>query len=163
MSYQDKDSYYMQQALEFANKAYQAGEVPIGALVVNPQGNIIGYGYNQTEMHQCQDQHAELSAIRQACVALGDWRLEGCTLYVTLEPCIMCIGCIVLSRIERLVYATESPLFGFMTSQKSLSGICHESVYEVYAKTIKNITVGVCKEESQLLLKKFFQERRKEL
>lgn len=157
MSYQDKDVYYMQQALRWADKAYNLGEVPIGAVVVNPHGEIIGYGYNQTETHQCQDQHAELCAIRQACAALGDWRLEGCTMYVTLEPCVMCIGCIVLSRIERLVYAADSPLFGFATSQKA----DHEAMYALYAKTIKNITVGVCHEESQLLLKQFFQERRK--
>jgi len=159
MSYQDKDVFYMQKALQCAQKAYDAGEVPIGAVVVDSFGQIIGSGYNQTESYKCQGQHAELCAIRQACAQRNDWRLDGCTIYVTLEPCVMCVGCIVLSRIERLVYAAESPLFGFVTSHKSK--IHHENIYELYAKTIKNITVGICSEEAQLLLKNFFQERRK--
>jgi tRNA(adenine34) deaminase len=161
MSFQDKDIYYMQQALHYAQKGYAAGEVPIGSVIVDPLGEIIGTGYNQTESLKCQDQHAELCAIRQASSQRNDWRLDGCTLYVTLEPCVMCVGCIVLSRVERLVYAAESPLYGFMTSQKNNpERISHENIYELYAKSIKNITFGVCGQEAQLLLKKFFQERR---
>lgn len=159
MTFQDKDTHYMQQALQQAHKAYDAREIPIGAIVVDAQGTIIGYGRNQVEALKCQDQHAELCAIRQACKISNDWRLDGCTLYVTLEPCVMCIGCIALSRIERLVYAAESPVFGYMTSPKNMST---EVIHELYTKTIKNITVGPCRDAAQLLLKKFFQERRKQ-
>ena len=146
-----KDTQYMQRALALAREAVALGEVPIGALVVSPQGEIIGMGFNQTEINNCQDQHAELNAIRQACHKLGDWRLDGCTLYVTLEPCIMCCGCCALSRIERLVYAAPSPLFGYHLSR--------ESVY-TFSKHIKNVTIDVCREESEALLKQFFQQRR---
>lgn len=142
----------MQKALELAHKAAALGEVPIGAIVVTPLGEIIGEGLNQTETLQCQDQHAELCAIRAATQQIGDWRLDGCTIYITLEPCVMCLGCIVLSRIERIVYAAESPLFGFHVG--------YENVYELYAKKVKNITTGVCEKESQDLLKAFFKEQR---
>jgi tRNA(adenine34) deaminase len=148
----NQDITYMQRALELAHKAASLGEVPIGAIVVSPAGEIIGEGLNQTETLQCQDQHAEMCAIRAATTATGDWRLDGCTIYITLEPCVMCLGCIVLSRIERIVYAAESPLFGFHVGD--------ENVYELYAKKVKNITAGVCKEESQALLKQFFKEQR---
>ena len=149
---QAHDTKFMQRALELAHQAAGAGEVPIGAVVVTPLREIIGEGWNQTETLQCQDQHAELCAIRAATTTIGDWRLDGCTIYITLEPCVMCLGCIVLSRIERIVYAAESPLFGFHVG--------HENVYELYAKKVKNITTGVCKEESQALLKDFFKKQR---
>ena len=161
MSYHHKDMHYMQQALQFAQKAYDEGEVPIGALIVDAQGQVIGSGYNQTESRACQDQHAELCAIRHACAQRNDWRLDGCTIYVTLEPCVMCVGCIALSRIERLVYAADSPLFGALTSQKEL-GLSQESIYALYGKTIKNITTGIGEAESQKILKAFFKERRKD-
>lgn len=150
--FQDKDIVYMQQALMLARKAYDVDEVPIGALIVGPQGEVIGCGFNQTEADQCQDQHAELCAIRQACKYVGDWRLDGCTIYVTLEPCVMCLGAIVLSRIERLVYAADSPLYGFHAPD--------EAIYQLYAKQIKNITKGVCQAEAQELLQSFFRHRR---
>lgn len=153
MNDSNKDFYYMHQALALAEQAYKNNEVPIGAVVVSSDGQILGTGYNQTERAQCQDHHAELCAIRKACKKQDSWRLEGCTLYVTLEPCVMCIGCIVLSRIERLVYAAESPKFGYHFGR--------ENICELYGKQVKNVTVGVCKLESQKLLKNFFQERRK--
>lgn len=142
----------MQRSLELAHQAASLGEVPIGALVVSAAGEILGEGFNQTETLQCQDQHAEMCAIREATTKMGDWRLDGCTIYITLEPCVMCLGCIVLSRIERIVYGAESPLFGFHVG--------HENVYELYAKKVKNITAGVCQEESQALLKQFFKNQR---
>ena len=151
MSHEKLDIQYMQQALALAQKAYDLGEVPIGALVVSPTGEILGQGYNQAETKKCQDQHAEINAIRAACANRGDWRLEGCTIYVTLEPCFMCFGCIDLSRIERLVYGAESPLFGYHQAREGLLDI---------AKHVKNITSGICKEESEALLKRFFKEKR---
>lgn len=146
------DSFYMQEALLLAQKAGEEGEVPIGALVVSPQGAIIGCGWNRIEGGHCQDQHAELIAIRQACAFIGDWRLDGCTLFVTLEPCLMCIGCITLSRMERLVYAAASPQYGYRGRRDDLC--------RLYSKTLGNVTEGVCREEAERLLKNFFKERR---
>ena len=145
------DTHYMQQALELAQHANDLGEVPIGAVVVSATGEILGQGFNQTETKKCQDCHAEINAIRAACHTIGDWRLEGCIMYVTLEPCLMCFGCIDLSRIERLVYGAESPLFGYHQARESLIHI---------SKHVKNITFGVCKDESEALLKRFFQGKR---
>lgn len=153
MNYNQYDVDYMNQSLELAQKAYKMGEVPIGAIVVSPEGKLLGAGYNQTESKKCQDQHAEMCAIRAACEARGDWRLDGCTLYVTLEPCVMCLGCIVLSRVERLVYAADSPTHGYHFG--------HENMCQLYAKKLKNITSGVCKEEARALLKQFFAEQRR--
>lgn len=145
------DIRYMQQALVLAQQANDLGEVPIGAVVVSATGEILGQGFNQTEAKKCQDRHAEINAIRAACSTIGDWRLEGCTIYVTLEPCVMCFGCIDLSRIERLVYGAESPLFGYHQARESFIDI---------SKHVKNIAFGVCKDESEALLKRFFQEKR---
>jgi tRNA(adenine34) deaminase len=147
----NNDTNFMQQALQLAQKAYSLGEVPIGAIVVSPMGEVLGQGFNETETKGCQDQHAEINAIRAACQKKGDWRLDGCTIYVTLEPCLMCFGCIDLSRIERLVYAADSPLFGYHHAREPLL----ES-----SRHVKNITSGICKEESETLLKKFFKDKR---
>ena len=151
MSQEKHDIQYMQKALVLAQQAYDLGEVPIGALVVSSTGEILGQGFNQSEIKKCQDEHAEMNAIRAACQQQGDWRLQGCTLYVTLEPCFMCFGCIDLSRIERLVYAAESPLFGYHQARESLLDI---------AKHLKNVTSGICKEEAECLLKRFFKQKR---
>lgn len=148
----ESDTVWMEGALQLAKKAGDAGEVPIGALVLSPTGRVVGHGYNRTESLKSQDQHAEMEAIRQACATLDDWRLDGCTIYVTLEPCMMCVGCIALSRIERLVYAAASPRYGFCKDD--------ELLYGLYDKQLKNITAGVCKEASENLLKDFFARRR---
>lgn len=152
MKYSEKDIVFMQNALWLARQAFEQGEVPVGALVVSSQGNVIGQGYNCTEKLGCQDQHAEMIAIRQACKAQGDWRLDGCTIYVTLEPCVMCLGCIALSRIERLVFGADSPHYGYRGQR--------EDICKLYAQTIKNVTMGVCKEEIEQLLKEFFKKQR---
>ena len=146
------DIVFMQKALALARKAAEQGEVPIGALIVSSQGVILGSGFNQTETKKCQDQHAEMNAIRAACAGRDNWRLDECTLYVTLEPCVMCLGATVLSRIERLVYAAHSPKFGYHVGR--------ENSCQLYAQKLKNITTGVCKEESEALLKAFFVEQR---
>ncbi|MBN2267084.1 MAG: nucleoside deaminase [Candidatus Babeliaceae bacterium] len=148
----EDDIGYMGHALALAEQAAVRGEIPIGAVVVSRSGDIIGEGFNETETQLCQDQHAEMNAIRQACISLRDWRLDGCTIYVTLEPCLMCVGCIVLSRIERIVYGAPSPRFGFCQDR--------EWVHRLYDRPIKNITGGVGHIESRELLKKFFEERR---
>lgn len=98
------DEEYMTKALELAEKAYALGEIPVGAIVVSPEGEIIGEGYNQRELLGSPTAHAEVLAIEQAAKHLGQWRLTGCTLYVTLEPCPMCAGAIMNSRLKRVVY-----------------------------------------------------------
>lgn len=146
------DKLYMLEAIALANKAAELGEVPIGALVVDSNGDVIGRGFNLVEQQSCQDRHAELCAIREACAKRSDWRLEGCTIYVTLEPCLMCIGCIALSRIERLVYGADSPQFGYRGRR--------EDICALYGGAICNVTSGVCREEVEELMRDFFRQRR---
>lgn len=98
------DEEYMTKALKLARRAFDLGECPVGAIVVAPDGSIIGEGYNLREKLQSPTAHAEILAIEQAAKALGSWRLTDCTLYVTLEPCPMCAGAIMNSRLKRLVY-----------------------------------------------------------
>ncbi|MGN1120224.1 MAG: nucleoside deaminase, partial [Oscillospiraceae bacterium] len=94
----------MEKALALAEKAYSLGEIPVGALVTDPDGNIIGEGCNLRETTHSPTAHAEVIAIEQAAKALGQWRLSDCTLYVTLEPCPMCAGAAMNARIKRIVY-----------------------------------------------------------
>ena len=98
------DEELMLKALELAKKAYELGECPVGAIVVDKDNNVIGEGYNLRETNQSPTAHAEIIAIEQAAKALGKWRLSDCTLYVTLEPCPMCAGAIINSRLKRVVY-----------------------------------------------------------
>ena len=103
---------YMALALELAREAAAAGEVPVGCVVVSPDGEVIGRGRNLREATGDACAHAEVLAIREACARLGTWRLEGCTLYVTLEPCPMCAGASINSRIPTVVYGAKEPLSG---------------------------------------------------
>ncbi|MCK9912055.1 tRNA adenosine(34) deaminase TadA, partial [Microbacteriaceae bacterium K1510] len=102
---------FMRLAIEEAKKAMSIGEVPIGAVVVR-DGEVVGRGYNLRETRKDPTLHAEMIAIREACERLGGWRLIGCSLYVTLEPCPMCAGAIVQGRIEQVVYGTDDPKAG---------------------------------------------------
>lgn len=147
-----RDEFYMQQALEHAHRAAEAGEVPVGAVIISPYGDIIGTGYNTVERDRCQSRHAEIGAIENACTTLKTWHLDGCTLYVTLEPCIMCIGLCTLSRIERIVYGADSPLFG--------GHISGEEAIALSRGHIKNVTAHVGEKESIDLLKTFFSTKR---
>ncbi|MGC2310490.1 MAG: nucleoside deaminase [Candidatus Babeliaceae bacterium] len=151
MHYKNDES-YMYRALRLAQKAQREQEVPIGALVIDSKGTIIGRGYNRVERYKSQSQHAEIRALTQATKKINDWRLEKCTLYVTLEPCVMCINLCALSRIERIVFGAHSPLFGY--NRESENKKAH------YMKHIKNITAGVLAYESTLLLKDFFHQKR---
>jgi len=108
----DFDDMYMRMAVREARAAAEDGEVPIGALIVHPDRAVIGKAFNQVETLRDATAHAEILAITQACRALGDWRLEGCTLYVTKEPCPMCAGAIVFSRVSRVVWGVSDPLRG---------------------------------------------------
>jgi tRNA(adenine34) deaminase len=146
------DETCMHEALGLARKAGMSGEVPIGALVVDVDGSIIGHGYNQVEGLRSQSEHAEVQALRQASQYKKNWRLIGCTLYVTLEPCVMCVALASLSRVERVVYGASSPVFGYRLDK--------EGTLALYLKHIKGITSGVLADESAKLLREFFSEKR---
>lgn len=149
---EEQDRMFMSKALELAQKASREDEVPIGALVISKQGEVLGSGSNQTEKMHSQSRHAEVQAIEQAGELIQDWRLVDCTMYITVEPCLMCMSLICLSRISRLVYGATSPLFGYHLDRESLPS--------VYRKHIHGITSGVRGEESQQLLEEFFQKKR---
>lgn len=147
-----KDEIFMKLALEQAKKANNRLEIPVGAIIVSKDGNIISKAYNQTEKKYSQVNHAEVLAIGKAGKKLKNWRLDGCTLYVTLEPCLMCMGLVYLSRIERLVFGAKSPIYGVVIDNQDFPGL--------YNKHIKNITHGVLQNEATALLKNFFKNQR---
>ena len=146
------DDAFMAEALAIARSAALLGEVPVGAVVVR-DGVIIATGHNRRELDADPTAHAELLAMRAAAKALGDWRLEGCTVYVTLEPCPMCAGAMVLSRIERCVYGCADPKGGYLGTVGDLS--------QVAALNHRfEVVPGVRGDESAALLKGFFRELR---
>lgn len=147
-----KDTIYMSNALEQARRAAQVGEVPIGAIIIDKQGVIIARAYNKVEKKKVQTAHAEVLAIEHACKKLGDWRLDGCRIYVTIEPCTMCIGLILLSRCAGVVYGASSPLFGCGLESMDLPP---------YRKGSIHIVSGILAEESATLMKQFFQKKRR--
>ncbi len=146
----DKD--FMQTALNLAREAQIRGEVPVGAIVVH-QGMVIGQGYNRPIEHADPTAHAEIIALRDAAKYLQNYRLSECALYVTLEPCAMCLGAMFHARIDRLVYAATDPK----------TGACG-SVIDLPAEGRLNhhmqVTAGIMAEESSMLLKQFFVQRR---
>ena len=149
----DKHIFYMQEAYSLAKQAEALQEVPIGAVVVK-DGIILGRGYNRREMDGNPIAHAEIVAIQEASQALGGWRLEGCDLYVTLEPCPMCAGAIIQARINQVVYATEDPKAGY-------AGSLYNLLQDERLNHQTKVVSGVLKEECQHLLKDFFQQLRK--
>ncbi|WP_270182935.1 tRNA adenosine(34) deaminase TadA [Alkalihalobacillus sp. CinArs1] len=151
------DGYFMQKAIEEAKKAEAIGEVPIGAVIVK-DNEVIASAYNLRESEQRSVAHAELLAIDEACRVTGSWRLTGCTLYVTLEPCAMCSGAIVLSRVERVVYGASDPKGG---CAGTLMNLLDDSRFNHQAE----VTCGVMEEECGSMLSTFFRtlrEQRKE-
>lgn len=146
------DEHYMQYALEEAKKAAALGEVPIGAILVY-NDNIIARGANQREAKQTTLSHAELFAIEEGNEKIGSWRLEDCTLYVTLEPCPMCAGAIIQSRIKRVVYGASDPKAG---CAGTLMDLLQESQFNHQAE----VTQGVLQNECSALLKDFFKAMR---
>lgn len=151
MCKQDID--WMQEALSLAEQAAARGEVPVGALIVR-DGVCIGRGYNLREMQGSAIAHAEILAIEEACRALGDWRLTGCTLYVTLEPCPMCAGAIINSRIDRVVFGLKDAAAGCCGSVINLNRYPFSHAF--------SLTEGVCEEECAALLRDFFRARRQD-
>ena len=150
-----EDERYMKKAIAQAKKAAAIGEVPIGCIIVY-EGKIIGRGYNRRKTDKSTLSHAELVAIKKASRAMGDWRLEGCTMYVTLESCQMCAGAIVQSRMDSVVIATMSPKSG---CAGSIINLLNEPRFNHQAE----ITTGVLMEECSSLLSDFFTDLRKRL
>ncbi|UYG00506.1 MULTISPECIES: tRNA adenosine(34) deaminase TadA [unclassified Halomonas] len=147
------DEFYMYRALDQAHRAAAAGEVPVGAVVVDPQGEIIGAAHNAPVESRDPSAHAEIRALRAAGEALGNYRLDGCTLYVTLEPCMMCAGAMVHARIQRLVYAAAEPRTGMVESKANL-------LAQPWFNHRVEVEAGVLAGASKKLLKAFFAERR---
>lgn len=147
-----KDIFFMQQVLHLAQNAFDKDEVPIGALVVDQHGKIIGKGFNCTENKNSQAAHAEIIALQKAGAKIKNWRLEGCWLYVNLEPCAMCMNMAILSRIEGVVFGAQSPLFGFHLDNDLSIGI--------YKKGAPKIVAGVEQDQAAQLLKRFFKTKR---
>jgi tRNA(adenine34) deaminase len=150
----EKDNQFMKLAVEQAGIAQENGDVPIGAVIIH-NGQIIGKAYNQREQLQDPTAHAEIIALTQAAAAMESWRLEGCTMYVTLEPCPMCAGALVLARIDRLVYGCDDPKTGAV---KSLYNIATDGRLNHRIE----VTSGVLADECSKILQEFFQKKRSE-
>ena len=146
------DEKYMKEALKQAKKAYALKEVPVGCVIVY-EDQIIARGYNRRNTDQNTTSHAEINAIRKASKKLGDWRLEGCTIYITMEPCQMCAGAIVQSRITRAVIGSMNPKAGCAGSVLNLLEV------DGFNHKVK-ITRGVLEEECSAMLSDFFKELR---
>ncbi|MBR5420174.1 MAG: tRNA adenosine(34) deaminase TadA [Lachnospiraceae bacterium] len=142
------DERYMRQALTQAKKAAALGEIPVGCVIVY-EGRVIGRGYNRRNTDKSTLSHAEITAMKKACKVLGDWRLEGCTLYVTLEPCQMCAGAIVQARVDKVVMGCMNPKAGCAGSILNLLQM-EEFNHQV------EITRGVLESECSTMLKDFF-------
>lgn len=144
--------FWMTKALELARKAGESGEVPVGAVLVR-QGELIGTGYNQPIASCDPTAHAEVVALRNAASNVGNYRLPDSVLYVTLEPCLMCVGAMLHARISTLVFATREPRAGAVESHLSL-------LKETHFNHKINVLEGFLKEDSSALLKDFFRQRR---
>ncbi|KIN13044.1 tRNA adenosine(34) deaminase TadA [Vreelandella titanicae] len=150
------DEFYMHRALDQAHLAAAAGEVPVGAVVVDAQGEVIGVGCNAPVASCDPSGHAEVRALREAGQQQGNYRLEGCTLFVTLEPCMMCAGAMIHARLARLVYGAAEPRAGMVESKANL-------LAQPWFNHQVAVTGGVLAAPSQKLLKRFFTARRDQL
>lgn len=146
------DEKYMKEAIKEAKKAWAKDEVPIGAVIVK-DGKVIARAHNLRESKQIATAHAEIIAIEKACKKIGSWRLNDCTLYVTLEPCAMCSGAMILSRVDRIVYGASDP-----------KGGCVDSCIKMYEQQGFNhypeVTSGILKDECSSMLTTFFKNKR---
>jgi len=147
----EQDMIYMKAALDLAAEAAEADEVPVGAVIVR-DGVIIAAARNAREQNKCATHHAEILAIEEACRRLGGWRLPGATLYVTLEPCAMCAGAIINSRIERVVYGAPDMRFGALGSLIDLT--------ELPLNHKPSVTRGVLAEDASDILSAYFRGKR---
>lgn len=144
---------FMEAAILEAKKSYQLGEVPVGAVIVK-DGQIIGKGFNQKESSNDATAHAEILAIKEACKTLGSWRLDDCSMYVTLEPCPMCAGAILESRIKRVYIGAESERTG-------AAGTVVDILNNSYLGSKTEVYFGIMEEECKTLLKDFFENLRR--
>lgn len=142
----------MRRALDEARRCLDHGDIPIGAVIARAD-EVVSAAGNERELRHDPTAHAEVLALRAASEALGAWRLEGCTLYVTLEPCSMCAGAVVLSRLDRVVYGSADPKAGF-------AGSLGDLVRDPRLNHRAAVTAGVLAEESAGLLRTFFRDRR---
>ena len=142
---------WMQVAIKEAKKAYKKDDVPVGAIIIK-NGKMIAKAYNKKEKNRNVVEHAEILAIQKACKKLKTWRLEECTMYITLEPCMMCTGAIVQSRIRKIIYACPNPNYGFIQSN-----------YEIqkYHNIEAECTNDIHSEEVKILMQQFFKNKRK--
>ena len=147
----DNNIKYMKEAIKEAKKAYQIGEIPVGCVIVY-NDKIIARDYNKREINNQAIDHAEIIAIKKASKKLNSWRLEKCSMYITLEPCIMCSGAIIQSRIPNVFYGAYDNRFG-----------CHKSltnIFDIKFNHTVNISGGILEEECGLLIKNFFKDLR---
>jgi len=151
---QQKDERYMRLSIEQAKIAEENGDVPIGAVIVY-KDQIIGKAYNQREQLKDPTAHAEIIALTQAAAYIKSWRLNGCTMYVTLEPCAMCAGALVLARMDRLVFGCDDPKTG-------ACGSLYDIVRDERLNHRLEVTSGVLADECSRILQEFFERRRKE-
>ncbi|ADL08866.1 tRNA adenosine(34) deaminase TadA [Thermosediminibacter oceani] len=150
---QEKDhEFFMREALKEARKAFEQDEVPVGAVIAY-EGSIIARAHNLRERSQDATAHAEVLAIKAACEAMGTWRLTGCSLYVTLEPCPMCAGAIILARLDRVVFGAPDPKAGAAGSVVDLFKVERFNHHP-------EVVSGVLAEECGILLKDFFRQKR---
>lgn len=143
----------MYRAIELAKRAETLGEIPVGAVIVR-DGKIIGEGFNTRQTERSVLGHAEINAINAACKALGDWRLDGCEMYVTLEPCFMCAGAIASARISTLVFGSYDLKRGCIDSKTR--------VFDVFGDTPCEVFGGICEDECNEILSAFFKSVRSE-
>jgi tRNA(adenine34) deaminase len=142
----------MKLAVELARQAMNEGEVPVGCVIVDEAGRVIGRGYNRREKSRSALAHAEIEAINAACAALDDWRLSGCSLYVTLEPCPMCAGAIINARLSKIFYGAKEPV----------SGACG-SIINLFMEPFGHspqVVGGILEEECAALMSEFFKKLR---
>ena len=142
----------MRLALALAREAAEHGEVPVGCVIVGPDGTVIGRGRNRREEEHDATAHAEVEAIREACAARGDWRLDDCALYVTLEPCPMCSGAIIQARIDEVYFGASDPKSGAVRSVQQM--------FDLPYNYHPAVTEGLLREECSAMLTAFFRELR---
>ena len=144
--------HYMRLALSLAEASAENGDVPVGCVIADADGTVIGRGRNRREADCDATAHAEIEAIREACRVRGSWRLDGCVLYVTLEPCPMCAGAIIPARMPRVVFG----------AREESTGACG-SILDLFSENFRHrpsVYAGVCADDSRRLLARFFQSRR---
>ncbi|HXE30941.1 MAG TPA: tRNA adenosine(34) deaminase TadA [Terriglobales bacterium] len=147
------DSEWMREAIRLAEAAELAGEVPVGAVVLGPEGELLGRGYNRNRLDLDPSAHAEIVALREAGWKAGNYRLVGCSVYATIEPCAMCVGALIQARVARLVYGADDPKAGALHAVPSLAQ--HPALNHRF-----EVVAGVEAEVCGALVRRFFQTKR---